>query len=1305
MKSTINRILLLTYTIIAATESSNSANFNSAISHLIPFNNTYFIGTTNYIYQVDSSLKILQTLRIGPAKGDDNYVTLLVVHPDSDKPVIFWCGSVNTGACEVNYINNINAGNFLDKTHYYQLAQSFLETKGSRSGYKEVLEIGAYGHLGSAAGTRALFVDISSHKSLKSFSKSSNILLVTTVSDGRQRLHLPHIAYYSLSRTNPTSRDFFIKPTVVDPLRSTFSWLFMHDDMVTRNYPIYRISMFEEGGYVYMVTVQRNGVNFASAELEPFHTRVARINKTDVLFRSYVEAPVVCRMHDTDYNIAMDTAVEEVTSDITNKLNVGSKSKILYFLQGRSTNTSSFATANSGAICSVSLETINIHFDRALQRCHKGRGNLVEWYYRHQVCESTTVANLQTGKSEKMAKYLLVKAGSLELSPLLSLAYNATMLHTDVQGNATIALIGSHHGQLRKINLASGSLYHSFDSGDSPISKDSVMAGSNLMVVSGSQVISVPLASCAIYTSSEMCTGSKDPLRCGWCGGTHCATEDVCNSSDWADLVPPPQIHSVSPANASIAGGTVLTITGEYFNLNKLNVNSTISSVILGSGSCQVSSTESNRIICKTTAVSTPWSGHVIILRSDMIEGNKINTTSHGAVLFSYLEPRLFEITPNYGPMMGGTIVTVVGENLQVGGSLAVRIGHSRCTIKSLSQNLLMCSTPAVAFSPWKVSLSLLIDGRLQLETSYEYRADPVIASGVLNVDSSFSGGIPVCISGRNFNSTFQPFAVFSFPTLSNQLPNSSILKNCSLEADNKVCCLTPNLADAITLSTVSNRDSIQATVVLVLGHLRAHVAIVTFYHQPTVYQVTAVQTSNDTVQLKIEGRGFEKLNARWIQIASETQECTIESLKPSSIACTFYHFTLDLQDNLHKVTIRYGDLIMDLGSANIQKQVTEPRTDYLHQPVSFSYNIIIIVAAVSVIVMVLVVIFLCSLVRQRRKKAISQEEKGSRGIISMTDNEAYVRVRETERESQSRQLEDLQAKVRARGALIERSRLRLGGVLGSGCFGKVRKGVLYDIATETSPGYQTVAIKTIKGITTLTSDEKDTFVDEALLMQTFKHKHVLTMLGIGFSHNNQPQVVLPFMAKGDLRSYMLTNVKDMLSFANDIALGMDYLEHVLCIHRDLAARNCMLDNNLRVKVADFGLSRDLDSFENSHYQSNDKNAKLPVKWMSPESLTERRFSSKSDVWSYGVTLWEIFSRGAHPYSDIDNYKIIEHVKAGGRLARPLHCPQQIYDCMQSTWRLEPSARPTFTMLVNQLQLFIANRDATLQSTVDDEAL
>ncbi|XP_019635165.1 PREDICTED: hepatocyte growth factor receptor-like isoform X2 [Branchiostoma belcheri] len=214
--------------------------------------------------------------------------------------------------------------------------------------------------------------------------------------------------------------------------------------------------------------------------------------------------------------------------------------------------------------------------------------------------------------------------------------------------------------------------------------------------------------------------------------------------------------------------------------------------------------------------------------------------------------------------------------------------------------------------------------------------------------------------------------------------------------------------------------------------------------------------------------------------------------------------------------------------------------------------------------------------------------------------------------------------------------------------------------------------------------------LQEGLRMIKFNHDNVLELTGICI-HGNQAMIVLPYMKHGDLRKYLISKqtlpLLENLRLCLDIARGMAYLSDNDIVHRDLAARNCMLDENLRVKVADFGLCRDVHEKGYYRIQSWEVHVKLPCKWMAPESHDTYIFDTKTDIWSYGIVLWEIFAAGQTPYPGTPGLSVVQQLREGYRMDRPNKCPIMLYNSvMKQCWLASPLERPNFKEVLRKIE-------------------
>uniref|UniRef100_A0A8C1I676 Tyrosine-protein kinase receptor n=1 Tax=Cyprinus carpio TaxID=7962 RepID=A0A8C1I676_CYPCA len=273
----------------------------------------------------------------------------------------------------------------------------------------------------------------------------------------------------------------------------------------------------------------------------------------------------------------------------------------------------------------------------------------------------------------------------------------------------------------------------------------------------------------------------------------------------------------------------------------------------------------------------------------------------------------------------------------------------------------------------------------------------------------------------------------------------------------------------------------------------------------------------------------------------------------------------------------------------------------------------------------------------------------------------------------------------------VAREKITMCRELGQGSFGMVYEGIAKGVVKD-EPETR-VAIKTVNESASMR--ERIEFLNEASVMKEFNCHHVVRLLGV-VSQGQPTLVIMELMTRGDLKSYLrslrskegsssqsLPPLKKMIQMAGEIADGMAYLNANKFVHRDLAARNCMVAEDFTVKIGDFGMTRDI--YETDYYRKGGKGL-LPVRWMSPESLKDGVFTTNSDVWSFGVVLWEIATLAEQPYQGMSNEQVLRFVMEGGLLDKPDNCPDMLFELMRMCWQYNPKMRPSFLEIINSIK-------------------
>ncbi|XP_041814774.1 ephrin type-A receptor 7 isoform X10 [Chelmon rostratus] len=366
---------------------------------------------------------------------------------------------------------------------------------------------------------------------------------------------------------------------------------------------------------------------------------------------------------------------------------------------------------------------------------------------------------------------------------------------------------------------------------------------------------------------------------------------------------------------------------------------------------------------------------------------------------------------------------------------------------------------------------------------------------------------------------------------------------------------------------------------------------------------------------------------------------------------------------------------------------------------VSSEQNPVIIIAVVAVAGTIILVFMVFGFIIGRRHCGYSKaDQEGDEELYFHPGTKTYI---------DPETYEDPNRAVHQFAKELDASCIKIERVIGAGEFGEVCSGRLK------LPGKRdvSVAIKTLK--VGYTEKQRRDFLCEASIMGQFDHPNVVHLEGV-VTRGKPVMIVIEYMENGSLDAFLRKHdgqftVIQLVGMLRGIAAGMRYLSDMGYVHRDLAARNILVNSNLVCKVSDFGLSRVIDDDPEAVYTTTEisstvphfteQGGKIPVRWTAPEAIQYRKFTSASDVWSYGIVMWEVMSYGERPYWDMSNQDVIKAIEEGYRLPAPMDCPPGLHQLMLDCWQKDRAERPKFDQIVGILDKMIRNPN-TLKTPV-----
>uniref|UniRef100_A0A8C5FZ42 Macrophage-stimulating protein receptor n=1 Tax=Gouania willdenowi TaxID=441366 RepID=A0A8C5FZ42_GOUWI len=1061
-----------------------------------------------------------------------------------------------------------------------------------------------------------------------------------------------------------------------------------------RTYHIEYVYSFFTQEFVYFLSVQRESPDQDSS---PFQTRLGRLPRSEWEMKRYREIILECRFEpkrrrrnvasepykDIVYNVVQAAHFGKAGKELAEELGAEEEDDILYGVFAVTDDNG--VTEHDSALCAFPMDIVNKEIVEGVDDCCKaGPEQLSRGLCHFQPCESCPHESMENNATCRdhptmvSKPYYRVDLFNRQMTNVLL----TSLLVTTIE-NKTVAHIGTSTGRLLQLVLTRSSpvmfANYSIVENQRVSSIAAVYSSEYLLFVVGDKMIQVPQRGpgCQHFMTCAVCLTAPKFMGCGWCSGV-CLWESECHNR-WRNESCPPGISGFFPRTAPPEGQTELTLCGwEFQSPLRPAITSRTHQVRLGQTACTVLSAKSNNthLVCKIRSGALELSKHVNItveVHEGKVEGRYSIDGKAEMPGFSFVIPNITDIHPNYGPRAGGTLITVTGPHLNAGTTRRVHLNGVECHIKRSEDTVtkpkdnmssIVCLSQPIS-EVRDVPLSVFIDKSPVLTTKvFYYKENPKITAirPDCSFDSKSSSVRMECIT-PTFPRDETEEGELSFDMdgatglWNKEFSYHPYGKPIPFETEGHVLNLYPGFDEVSLHHQKLNLVSSCMTIIMTVAGVDCDAKVLDNEITCRIPKNMTIPSEGLPVKISINGQVHNVGTV--MRVSNHYMVGIVLGILAALIAGAVLAFVV--MKHLRKK--KKASMVELRLAHNANRSATNavempPAGDYRRVPLSPPTPLVAPVGFPSL-----------AYAAASMDSTLTPLMPAEKISISSFRPELLEEVKDV--------------LIPAEMLIVQHHR-----IIGKGHFGTVYHGYFTDHS------YREIhcAVKSLNRITDV--DEVEQFLKEGIIMKGFHHSNVLSLLGILLPQEGLPLVVLPYMKHGDLRHFMRCEkrnptVKDLIGFGLQVTKGMEYLAQKKFVHRDLAARNCMLDESYTVKVADFGMARDV--FDKEYYSVQDhRKAKLPVKWMAIESLQTQKFTSKSDVWSFGVLMWEMLTRGASPYPEVDPYDITRYLLKGRRLPQPQFCPDPLYRIMLQCWDPDPELRPSFSTLASAVSSILS---------------